>query len=269
MIRVHRGQEPSTLAARRDAEIERVAHALEQGIPLSNDLIGDMYRVAKDRLCEDQAGKCAYCEKPLYEPPYNPVEHFRPKASARQGDVFMAGYWWLSWTWQNLLFACPICNSSYKRDWFPLADGSVRLAARALPPGQERPLLIDPGGEDPMDHIQFRPHDDSNGRRTWRPVPRNGSKRGEETIEKIGLDRDDLLGAYTQHVNDHVLPVVEELRQFEQRPARFAGRWNRSVLPLVQRGRPFAALTWDAFDHDYSEPRREELAVALPRPWPG
>lgn len=100
MIRVHRGQEPSTLAARRDAEIKRVAHALEQGIPLSNDLIGDMYRVAKDRLCEDQAGKCAYCEKPLYEPPYNPVEHFRPKASARQGD---AGYWWLSWTWQNLL----------------------------------------------------------------------------------------------------------------------------------------------------------------------
>jgi hypothetical protein len=38
------------------------------------------------------------------------VEHYRPKSI----------YWWLAYTYDNYLFACQICNQTYKSDNFPI-----------------------------------------------------------------------------------------------------------------------------------------------------
>lgn len=57
--------------------------------------------------------KCAFCETKS-EPMQ--VEHFRPKRG---------GYYWLAYSWDNLLLSCPTCNTN-KSDKFPLAEGGVK-----------------------------------------------------------------------------------------------------------------------------------------------
>ena len=45
--------------------------------------------------------KCAYCEQKLLDAPKH-VEHYRPKDT----------YYWLAYSWDNLLLSCGSCNSS-------------------------------------------------------------------------------------------------------------------------------------------------------------
>lgn len=58
-------------------------------------------------------GKCAFCETKSES---MHVEHFRPKRG---------GYYWLAYSWDNLLLSCPTCNTN-KGDEFPLAEGGVK-----------------------------------------------------------------------------------------------------------------------------------------------
>lgn len=51
-------------------------------------------------------GKCAFCEQKVEQ---LHVEHFRPKMI----------YYWMAYSWDNLIFACPKCNS-YKGVHFEL-----------------------------------------------------------------------------------------------------------------------------------------------------
>lgn len=45
--------------------------------------------------------KCAYCEQKLLDAPKH-IEHYRPKDT----------YYWLAYSWDNLLLSCGSCNSS-------------------------------------------------------------------------------------------------------------------------------------------------------------
>lgn len=58
-------------------------------------------------------GKCAFCETKSES---MHVEHFRPKRG---------GYYWLAYSWDNLLLSCPTCNTN-KGDEFPLTVGGVK-----------------------------------------------------------------------------------------------------------------------------------------------
>jgi uncharacterized protein (TIGR02646 family) len=107
--------------------------------------------------------KCAYCEARLGEVDWQ-IEHFRPKGSVAERPDH-AGYYWLAYTWENLYPSCVPCNQSRqdkplwndpvsgvtegKADQFPIEDE----AFRAMGPGDdltlERPLLLDPCGENP------------------------------------------------------------------------------------------------------------------------
>lgn len=87
-------------------------------------------------------GKCAFCEtrnEQLH------VEHFRPKRG---------GYYWLAYSWDNLLLACATCNS-FKGNDFPLDKYGTRASFdpsylsninnhSAQLNQIERPLLINP-----------------------------------------------------------------------------------------------------------------------------
>lgn len=59
-------------------------------------------------------GKCAFCETKSES---MHVEHFRPKRG---------GYYWLAYSWDNLLLSCPTCNTN-KSDDFPLIGGGVKV----------------------------------------------------------------------------------------------------------------------------------------------
>lgn len=98
----------------------------------------------REQLIKDQYGKCAYCECRVTMA-YNDVDHYRPKSI----------YYWLGHEWSNLLYACPTCNRSCKKDSFPLRDERARnVAERDI--SQESPLIVNPTLDDPKKHIQFR-----------------------------------------------------------------------------------------------------------------
>lgn len=92
-------------------------------------------------------GKCAFCETKSES---MHVEHFRPKRG---------GYYWLAYSWDNLLLSCPTCNTN-KSDDFPLTIGRVKATfvnndenirnINTLSAGydhSELPLLVNPETE--------------------------------------------------------------------------------------------------------------------------
>jgi uncharacterized protein (TIGR02646 family) len=261
VIRIERGPEPAALLPVREAELRRVRSLLLAG-KLDSDAIGHEYAVVKRDLWTQQAMRCCYCEAQI-QCDYSDVEHFRPKARAdRRNGTLDAGYWWLTWTWENLLFSCPNCNRSAKKDFFPLEAGSVPLLPEEPPPGRELPTLIDPCGEDPVESIQFV-FDGSH----WRPTGRNGSTRGQRTVELLKLDRTDLLTLYDTHVNEHVKPRTDAtLEAIGGQDASLVHSAWRRVRGLLSPRMPFVALSFDAIDHFVPESVRARWRLEWPKP---
>jgi uncharacterized protein (TIGR02646 family) len=69
------------------------------------------WKTAKTQLKKESKGKCAYCESNTEVVAHGDVEHYRPKSI----------YWWLAYTYDNYLYACQICNQSYKSNNFPIS----------------------------------------------------------------------------------------------------------------------------------------------------
>lgn len=116
------------------------------------------------------------------------VEHFRPKSGWRQkprDSLNKSAYFWLSYEWENLLFACDRCNDvAHKGNLFPLSNPSKRADSANPDVGNEKPLLINPYIIDPEHHIE-------SNRDIARP--RNKSRTGSKSIEVFGLDEDELM----------------------------------------------------------------------------
>ncbi len=199
MIRIHRGPEGAALAATRKRRARAAAEARAEG--KTPKFTG--YDAVRTRLYAAQRSKCAYCER-LIGAEGNPIEHFRPKAGALRGDPWSSvrpridpsRYWWLAWSYSNLLLACPSCNcAGRKGNWFPLASGTRPLPVPstedlasdvAFDSSAERPMLVDPGADQPLDHIAWVPLDPSEPieRMEWRPVHK--TERGRFTIKSSG-----------------------------------------------------------------------------------
>jgi uncharacterized protein (TIGR02646 family) len=265
MIRITRGPEPATLSAIRASELARVRTLIAAKQALTSDLIGKRYKEDEmTRLLRAaQHGKCCYCDQ--FQPTRNrDVEHYRPKTV----------YWWLTWTWENLMFACDGCNRYEKNDAFPLWPRTRKLQPEEQPPGppkkRERPMLLDPAAPDaaPMKHLQFRSLDATR----WLAMARGGSRYGAETIRVLGLNRDDLIEARRSHYETFYPGTVEPLRRgFEAAKrgdaterAAFRERWRRVVGSYVQPYAPLAAFNRDILDHHFPLIEREMFALPLP-----
>lgn len=251
MIRVYRGDEPLTLlGAVRDRELSALRALIEREKrpPGPNEIHG--YKVVKDVLWEAQGKKCCYCES-REQRDHRDVEHHRPKGRADRspGCVEDHGYWWLAFTWDNLLLSCNSCNRSYKRIKFPLDVGSAPLIAEEGPPGREVPLLIDPAKESGVPHIQFR-RERRMGSEVWIPRARRGSRRGAMTIEVCGLDRDELLTLYGDHVKDWVEDEVGKIKKAIAYGDREAVKvaWVSAKERLLSPRQPYVALAYDALE---------------------
>lgn len=167
MIRIQKPKvAPAALAARspKVAAMKRAVAAspATAGHPpktfkFDNGIYG--HRSVKDALLAAQRDKCAYCEGSFQAFSYGDIEHYRPKAYSQQSEKGVRtypGYYWLAYSWENLLASCELCNRARKRNLFPLRNPKTRAADDAGL-AHEEPLLLDPTGlSDPRDHIRFR-----------------------------------------------------------------------------------------------------------------
>ncbi len=152
-----------------------------------------------------QSEKCCYCEKKLEHPIDQDVEHFRPKSAVRPWSVSRAlskqgvriprsrnhlsepGYTKLAYVPFNLAIACKTCNSSFKRNYFPIEGERDSVGTSLKRMKAERPYLIYPIGvidSNPEDLITFR---------GLSPLPGYSTKghkrrRALVTIALLGLD---------------------------------------------------------------------------------
>jgi uncharacterized protein (TIGR02646 family) len=220
------------------------------------------------RLLRAQHNKCAYCEV-LIVSESGDIEHFRPKAGVRQRQdqpKQSPGYFWLAYTWNNLLYACSRCNREYKRDIFPLEDPATR--ADAMHDGGstagEAPLLLDPTLDDPELHIGF------NGERA---EPLNGERRGRVTLDVLGLNRNRLLEARwekLQYIRTRVsclrLVRAGRIRMDSPEGQEHLRELCREILAAAEPGAQFAGMIrstvrqWVAPDLEF--PCAEEALVA-------
>jgi uncharacterized protein (TIGR02646 family) len=214
MIRINRPSEPQSLAKRKtgkhkgknilDIATEKIREEYDNGIR-DFDFKQSTYASVKEELLSDaiQAGKCCFCEAKLYEKGTNQiqgdVEHFRPKNGYKQDinadAILKPSYYWLAYDWDNLLFACQVCNNRpYKENKFPLIDDSRRAMSHHDDISLEQPYLIHPAQEDPEEHITFS-----------REFIRGITERGRITIEILGLDREGLNDMRREYLPDIVL----------------------------------------------------------------
>ncbi|MFO0940017.1 MAG: hypothetical protein U0930_04555 [Pirellulales bacterium] len=135
-------------------------------------------------------GKCAYCESETEVAGYAAADHYRPKGRV-DGDAEHGGYFWVAYDWRNLVPCCNRCNTGAKRASFPIAGKRVcnREVANCTDELNciELPFLLSPydeGDANPRKHLAFTEFGQA--------IPKNGSERGQRTIDICDLQRDAL-----------------------------------------------------------------------------
>jgi len=146
--------------------------------------------------------KCAYCEQKLLDSPKH-IEHYRPKKS----------YYWLAYSWDNLLLSCGNCNSA-KGDRFATKNRAIVYNNEAFfnihTLGDsynriEEPKIINPEKEDILDLIYF----DTDGKIY------SDDERIKHTIEEAcNLNRDELVKRRIEIINDFINIMNEHYLYF-------------------------------------------------------
>lgn len=153
----------------------------ERNFSFSSRIYG--HKSVKETLKQLQNHKCCFCEAKINHISHGDVEHFRPKAgynTTRSRSLTKPGYYWLAYNFSNLFLACQICNQSYKKNYFPLADETTRAHSHHDNYQREKTLIIHPEFDIPGQHLTFEGE-------VIKPL--NGSNMGRETIKRTGLNR--------------------------------------------------------------------------------
>jgi hypothetical protein len=284
VIRIRRPKtEPRALATQRRAGLQRAFAALNAHGADSKELKDtlDRYDGGKAALFRAQHRKCAFCERRVGFKG-NPLDHVRPTREVwrhmpgTSPRIVDSGYWWMTWTWTNHVFACTPCNTGYKQNYFPLALGSAVLAGPASPYRNERlrpshldislesPLLVDPSAEDPLDHIEWRPVNRAHPKRLWKWSPAHLTPEGHATIEVLHLSV--LADDVGDHIRDNVLARAESVCAHVDggRHDRALAEWRRIGRDLVRSRCPLAGPTWNALHYLVDEPRRTAANLLIP-----
>ncbi len=142
------------------------------------------HKTVKNALLRAQHRKCCYCESKFRVNSPGAVEHFRPKGAVKKKSdtaKHYPGYYWLAYSWRNLLVSCETCNTSYKGSLFPLVDEDTRSQSHRDHVEEEIQTFIDPSCENPECHIRFRGAE-----------VEHLTERGLKTIQGLGLRRGEL-----------------------------------------------------------------------------
>ncbi len=194
-------------------------------------------------------GKCAFCETRISSGYPGDVEHFRPKSycqayspASSVNDVGGAspkrkaagqkepGYWWLAYTWTNYLYSCNRCNSSWKKNQFPVvglrAQGIANLAA-------EMPLLINPFDVDPSPHFDFD---------AFTGQIRGLTPQGIATIQVCGLDRKSLEVDRAQKGGKLIKRRLEYVKALANNNLEAQNNALSAILDECRSKEPYAAM---------------------------
>jgi hypothetical protein len=130
----------------------------------------------KAALAEATHYKCMYCETKIGHVNFGHVEHIKPKAPDRFPE--------LEFEWSNLGYVCDRCNNAKSSKYFPGAE------------------FVDPFCEDPSDELM-----------PCGPFVfgRQGSERGELTVNELTLNRSQLVerrGARIQAIQKAYVAAV-------------------------------------------------------------
>lgn len=172
----------------------------------------------KEQLDAIYQSKCAYCEgKSQAQAPYQ-VEHYRPKNEVKE-DTNHPGYYWLSYEWSNLLWACFWCNNP-KSSQFPIKDtgtriynpplttkgelDSVKCRANFTDLVNEQALVLNPELDNPNEHLKFLPNGFIEGL----------TDEGRKTIEVCNLNRNSLVIVRKKKVDDFADDIQEEVTEY-------------------------------------------------------
>jgi uncharacterized protein (TIGR02646 family) len=244
MIFIQRGAEPEILHKVGQEKIRTLCDEYDQGkrsFDFDNAVYG--HNTVKQTLIIMQHGKCCFCESKILHIAYGDVEHYRPKAGYRQNSedaMQKPGYYWLAYSWDNLLLCCERCNRQYKKNLFPLLHQEKRAQCHHDDFGMESPLLINPAMTDPKNHIGFRDEI---------PYSIDDSPYGKTTIAVLGLDREELneirrtkLEELRSLVNliklAEAMPNQEELMQLAENAKQFL---LKAMLPQAEYSAMVAA----------------------------
>ena len=235
MIKIERGKTPQNTAMdKRREEVLREIRKLANSGELKSEHFENLWSnpKVKNFLYESQHGKCCYCERKRDKREAD-VEHFRPKAEVKEAGENHQGYWWLAYSWENLLIACKTCNQEYKKSKFPLKDEKKRSYTENCDLGEEEPFLINPLEENPELFIDY---DLEETRLMAKAIGK--CERGEKTVSELtGINdrrvmekradklKDYRVWAYLKNSGDDELKseADERLREYLSPCSEFSG----------------------------------------------
>lgn len=154
----------------------------------------------KDKLNNLYHHKCAYCEDHAEQ---THVDHYRPKKD----------YYWLAYSWDNLICSCPTCNQFKTNDFLikgrkpapPKATddlNNINILSSQEYDHEEKPMLLNPERDNLNGVFLF----DMEGH-----IKGNNNDRADYTIETCHLDREDLVDARRKLIVDFTKAVEAEL----------------------------------------------------------
>jgi uncharacterized protein (TIGR02646 family) len=216
-------------------------------ISVDRDIYGA--KAVKSALMKAQHDKCCFCERKITPSDHGDVEHFRPKGSVRQDletGILPLGYYWLAYTWTNLLVSCSKCNTTHKGTQFPLWNPNQRARTHHDPIEDERPMLVDPASEDPREHIRFRGD-----------APEPLTARGEATIRVLGLDREAGLSEVRLQRFNELRLICRTLKLLEAKQIEgdetFAGEVCQTIGRSITAESEFSSMAIDLVEKEIGE----------------
>lgn len=199
---------PSLISATALSDIEKIANR-DNSVEIKDTIYKGDYRDAegksqsqvRDYLNKYYKEKCAYCEQTCKAE----IEHYRPKKVVTE-DKNHNGYYWLCYTWSNLVPSCRYCNTEGgKGNKFPIIKTVKRVTSPPFKAGildkskceahkspliVEKPYLLHPEiDRNPEKFLSFKISDDKNGITI---LGIDKFERGSKTIEICNLNRKDL-----------------------------------------------------------------------------
>jgi uncharacterized protein (TIGR02646 family) len=154
-------------------------------------------------------GKCAYCEHLVDDSEWD-VDHYRPKRRVAEREDH-PGYYWLTYTWENLYLVCKFCNqrrkdrphwdapsggpAQGKYEQFPVDDEANRAMSPSDNLDRELPYLLDPCDDEPSEYLRYGPDGDIHAVSNY-----TKGVFGSETIRICHLKRSRLVRARREKI---------------------------------------------------------------------
>lgn len=193
----------------------------------------------KEKLNNIYLHKCAYCENYSEQ---THVDHYRPKKD----------YYWLAYSWDNLICSCPVCNQ-FKKEEFAIKGkrvsppnstddlSNINIWSSQKYDQQEKPLLLNPERDVLEDMFVF----DKEGKIYGK------SERANYTIKICHLNRTYLVDERRRIINtlrNKVRAVLLGTENKEQKKKRIQFLVEDFVDSALDKSNTFTAFRKSAVD---------------------